>query len=110
MLALIVLIIFGIGLILFTTQNSQIISINFAGYRMSGIPLYVLVLVSLIVGFVVSWLMSLMGVISSAFKIHGKENTIKNDNKKIVDLNKKINQLELENERLKNENKNKGGE
>lgn len=99
--AFIVLIIFGIALILFATQNSQTVSINFAGYHLDRIALYLLVLASLLLGFVVSWLMSLFGNISSAFKIRGKENTIKNANKRIADLNKKVNQLEIENERLK---------
>ena len=110
MFALIVLIVFGVVLILFATQNSQIISINFAGYHLDEVPLYALILASLFLGFAVSWLMNLVGIISSGFKIRGKENTIKNANRQIVDLNKKINQLETDNERLKIKNKKLGGE
>ncbi len=103
MLTLIILVIFGIGVAFFATQNTQTISIVFASYSLSGIPLYLIVLMSLLMGFVVSWILSLVGVISSAFKIRGKESTIKDANKQISELTKSVHQLELENERLKAE-------
>ncbi|PIR80177.1 MAG: hypothetical protein COU25_01415 [Candidatus Levybacteria bacterium CG10_big_fil_rev_8_21_14_0_10_35_13] len=103
MLALIVLFIFGIGIAFFATQNTQAISLTFANYSIHGVPVYIVVLVSLLLGFAVSWIISRVDVISSAFKIHGKESTIKNANKQISELTKKVHQLELENERLKGE-------
>ena len=103
MLALIVLFIFGIGVAFFATQNTQAISITLANYSLTGIPLYLIVLVSLLLGFVICWIISFVDVIASALKIHGKENTIKNANKQIAELTKRVHQLELENERLKAE-------
>lgn len=103
MFALIVLVAFGIGITFFSTQNTQTISITLANYPLTGIPLYIIVLGSLLLGFVVSWLISLVDVISSAFKIHSKESAIKNANKQISELTKRVHQLELENERLKAE-------
>lgn len=103
MLALIILFIFGIGVAFFATQNTQAISITLANYPLTGIPLYLIVLVSLLLGFVVSWIISFVDVIASALKMHGKENTIKNAHKQISELTKRVHQLELENERLKGE-------
>jgi uncharacterized membrane protein YciS (DUF1049 family) len=103
MFALIVLVVFGIGVAFFATQNTQTISITLASYPLNGIPLYLIVLVSLLLGFVVSWIISFVDVISSALKIHGKESTIKNANKQISELTKRAHQLELENEKLKAE-------
>jgi uncharacterized membrane protein YciS (DUF1049 family) len=103
MFALIILVVFGIGVAFFATQNTQAISITLANYPLTGVPLYLIVLGSLLLGFVVSWVISLADVISSALKIHGKENTIKDDKKQISELTKKVHQLELENERLKAE-------
>jgi uncharacterized membrane protein YciS (DUF1049 family) len=103
MLALIILFVLGIGVAYFATQNTQTISITLADYHLNGIPLYLIVLVSLLLGFVVSWIMSLVDVISSALNIHGKESAIKDANKQISELTKKVHQLELENERLKAE-------
>lgn len=103
MFTLIVLVVFGIGVAFFATQNTQTISITLANYPMTGIPLYLIVLGSLLLGFVVSWITNLIDVISSALKIHGKESTIKDANKQISELTKRVHQLELENERLKAE-------
>jgi len=103
MFALIVLFIFGIGVAFFATQNTQAVSLTFANYSLTSIPVYIIVLVSLLLGFAVSWIIGLVDVIASAFKMHGKESTIKNDNKQISELTKKVHQLELENERLKGE-------
>ncbi len=103
MFALIVLFIFGIGVAFFATQNTQAISLTFANYSLSSIPVYIIVLVSLLLGFAVSWIIGLVDVISSAFKMRGKESTIKTGNKQISELTKKVHQLELENERLKGE-------
>lgn len=103
MFALIVLVVFGIGVAFFATQNTQTVSVTLANYPISGIPLYLIVLGSLLLGFVVSWILSFFGVISSALKLHGKESTIKDANKQISELTKRVHQLELENERLKAE-------
>lgn len=103
MFALIVLFIIGIGVAFFATQNTQTISINLANNLLTGIPLYLIVLGSLLLGFVVSWIISFVDVISQALKIHGKESTIKDANKQITELTKRVHQLELENERLKAE-------
>lgn len=103
MFALVVLIAFGIGIALFATQNTQSISVTLLNYPLKSVPLYLIVLGSLLLGFVVSWVISLVDVISSAFKIHGKENKIKDANREISELTKRVHQLELENERLKGE-------
>lgn len=103
MFALIVLFIIGIGVAFFATQNTQTIAINLSSYHFAGIPLYLIVLGSLLLGFVISWIISFVDVISQALKIHRKESTIKGANKLIADLTKRVHQLELENERLKAE-------
>ncbi len=87
----------------FATQNTQAINVTFANTSVPGIPLYIIVLGSLLLGFVVSWIISFFDVIATAFKIHKKENTIKGANKEISALTKRVHQLELENERLRGE-------
>ena len=64
MFALIILVIFGIGVAFFATQNTQAISITVANYPLTGIPLYLIVLGSLLLGFLVSWILSFFDVIS----------------------------------------------
>jgi uncharacterized integral membrane protein len=102
-LALILFIIVGIGVAFFSSQNTQTVSITFANYPLTDVPLYQIVLSFLLIGLFLGWIISFFNVITSAFKIHRKENTIQDAKKQISLLTKKIHQLELENERLKNE-------
>lgn len=101
MFVLVVLVLFGIGGAFFATQNTQTVSITLANYFLRGVPLYLIVLGSLLLGFIVSWLISLVDVVSSAFKNHGKDSALKEAHKQVAELTKRVHQLELENERLK---------
>ncbi len=103
MFVLVVLVLFGIGGAYFATQNTQTASITLANYSYSGIPLYLIALGSLLVGFVVSWLISLVDGVSSYFRIHGKDSALKDAHKEVAELTKRVHQIELENERLRAE-------
>lgn len=101
MLGLIVLV--GVGLVFgyFATQNSINIPINFAGNTIPDLPLYIVIGSALLLGLLISWLISLINSLAVAFKMHGKELTIKDAQKEIVNLENKINELETENTNLK---------
>jgi uncharacterized integral membrane protein len=101
MVSLIILIISGAGFAYFATQNTQYISVNLFHYTIGNIPLYVVVLAALLIGIVICWIISFFGFISTTMKIFGKDNKIKQSSKEIDSLNKKIRDLELENENLK---------
>lgn len=103
MLSLIITVVFGLVIAYFATQNTQPVSISFMQYRLTGIPMYVIVLVALILGTFVSWLISMVGSISSFLTIHGKNKKISESKQAATDLTKRVHQLELENERLKTE-------
>lgn len=103
MFTLIVVLIFGTGVAFFATQNAQQVSVTLANYQLTGVPMYVVVLVSLLLGISISWIISLVGSIFSTLAIHGKDTKIKESKKEIADLIKRIHQLELENEKLKAE-------
>lgn len=103
MLTLIVVLIFGIGVAFFATQNAQQVSVTLANYELTSVPMYVVVLASLLLGISTAWIISLVGSISSTLTIHGKDTKIKESKKEIADLIKRIHQLELENEKLKAE-------
>lgn len=100
MAGLIVIVALGAVIAYFATQNTSPVSISIVGYLLT-VPLYSVVVGSLLVGFLVSWIFSLVDSLSSFLKIHGKESKIKKDQKEIEDLKKRIHDLELENENLK---------
>lgn len=84
----------------FATQNTQNITITLASY-VTSLPLYIVIGATLLIGLSFSWLISLLDSFSVAMKIRGKESTIKDAKKTIQDLTKQVNQLEIENAKLK---------
>lgn len=85
----------------FATQNTQDISITLAGSEILGLPLYLVIGVTLVLGLSFSWLVSLLDSFSTTLKMRGKESTIKDANKTIQELTKQVNDLEIENANLK---------
>jgi hypothetical protein len=72
-----------------------------AGYSYDSMPLYLVILGSLLFGFLIAGVLSSINSMFSAFKIMGKNNTINSSQKEIESLKEKIHQLELENVELK---------
>ena len=105
MLALFLFVVFGLGMALFATQNTGLVHLTIGGFLFSGIPIYVIVLASLLVGILVSWLISLVNSFSTSFTIHGKESQIRRAQHTIEELRQDKTALEKENIRLKGETK-----
>jgi len=101
MFALIILVVFGLGMAYFATQNTVPTSIYIADYRFGGIPLYIIVIGSLLLGIFISWIISVAGAFSSILTIYGKNSKIKNADKTIDELKEKKHELEVENAGLK---------
>lgn len=79
----------------------------FIGYTIENVPLYLVILGSLLLGFLIAGVLSSITSMFSAFKIMGKDNTINSSQKEIESLKEKIHQLELEKAQLKTSNSNK---
>lgn len=103
MATLIVTVLFGLLIAYFATQNTGDISLNFLNYTLPGIPTYIVVVGGLLVGLLLSWIISLVNGIGTSFTLRGKENKIKDYGKENAELLKLNHQLELENTRLKAE-------
>ena len=101
MFTFILLLILALAFGYFATQNTLSIPITLANYKLPNVPLYIVIGVTLLLGLSFSWLMSLLNSFSTAMKLRGKDNTIKGSEKTINDLTKQVNQLEIENARLK---------
>lgn len=101
MLALILLVAFGLGMAFFATQNTGLVHIKAFGYLISGVPMYVIVIGSLLLGVFISWLISLIDSITSTLTIHGKNSALQNANKTIADLKREKHELEIENAKLR---------
>lgn len=85
----------------FATQNTGGVNIVLASRSISSIPVYLVVIGSMLIGFLVSWFISLFDSLSSILKIRGKNSAINNANNKISELEKRNNELQIENSNLK---------
>ncbi|MDO8618778.1 MAG: lipopolysaccharide assembly protein LapA domain-containing protein [Candidatus Daviesbacteria bacterium] len=105
MATLIVTVLFGLIIAYFAIQNTGAISLNFLNYTVPSIPTYIVVVGALLVGLLLSWIISLVKDITTGFTIRGKESKIKDYGKENTELLKLNHQLELENARLMAETK-----
>ena len=87
----------------FSTQNTAGVVLHVGTITWRNIPLYLVILGSLLIGIVISWLISLVDVLSSKLTLLGKDSTIKQTKQTIADLTKEVHQLELENTKLESE-------
>ena len=102
MLVVIFTIIFAIGVAFFATLNTSLVNINIPGYNIS-VPLYLVVLISILLGFIFAWLLHLMNAFTSLFALRGKNKMIKKEKMVNTELTKKVDDLEIKNAKLENE-------
>jgi len=103
MLTFIVLLISGLIIAFFAGQNTTPVTILLSRYQLPTLPLYMVIIGAMLIGFIISWVVSLIEGMFQVFVLRGKENIIKEDKKKFDGLNERIHELELENARLKRE-------
>ena len=101
MLVLILLLVVGSILVYISKYNFMPVSVNLGPYVLSNIPLFYVIVGSLLIGLVLSYVFYLVKAISTSFTLRGKDNEIKKDKGEVLELTKRVHQLELENEKLK---------
>lgn len=100
MFVLILLLIVGSVLVYISKYNFMPVSVNLGLYTFSDIPLFFVIVGSLVAGLVLSYLVFLVKSISTSFALRGKDKEIKKNKDEVLELTKRIHQLELENEKL----------
>lgn len=101
MFALIIMVLFGLGVAVFATQNTNNVTMHVANYQMGGIPLYAVVVGSILLGIFISWLISIVNAIGTTIEMHGKNSALRASQGTIDHLEKRVHELEIENARLK---------
>ncbi len=84
----------------FATQNTQLVTLQFANYTVNPLPIYIVMGISLLIGLLFSWLVSLIDSFFISRKLRGKEGVIKESKQTIHELTKEINRLKIENAKL----------
>lgn len=101
MLNIIILLMAGSVFAYISKDNLIPVTLNVANYTFAGIPLFYVIVGSLLVGLVLSYIVQIIGSIAPAFVLRGNKKEIKSSQEEILELTKRIHQLELENEKLK---------
>lgn len=101
MLVLILLLVVGSILVYISQFNFMLVSVNLGLYTFSGVPLFYVIVASVVIGLVLSYVIYLVREISTSFAMRGKDNEIKENKDEALELTKRVHQLELENEKLK---------
>lgn len=104
MLAIIFTIIFAIVVAFFATQNTATVVINVYHNNFS-VPLYFVVLVSILLGFIFAWLLHLMNAFTALFALRGKDRVINKEKKTNKELANRVRELEIEKTKLETEKK-----
>lgn len=102
MLTLILLLVVSGGMVYLAQGNLMQVTLHVGTYVVNGVPLFYVIIGSMLAGLVLAYLVHLINVIVVAFSMRGKDSKIKQSKKEIAELTKRIHQLELENEKIKN--------
>jgi|SRR3989344_2879800 len=100
MLVIILSLIVGTLLVYISRYNFQPVSVNLGFTVFSGIPLFYIIVGSLVIGLALSYLVSVMQSISTSFILRGKNIEIKKKKDEVLELTKRVHQLEIKNEKL----------
>jgi len=101
MLNIIFLLLAGSVFAYISKANLTPVTLNLAQYTFTDIPLFYVIMGSLLVGLVLSYIVQILGSIANAFVLRGNRKVMKSSQDEILELTKRIHQLELENEKLK---------
>lgn len=100
MLDLILVLVLGSMLVFISRFNFMPVSVNLGFTSFSNVPLFYVIVSSLVLGLVLSYVVYLVHAISTSFTLRGKDKEIKNNKDEVLELTKRVHKLELENEKL----------
>jgi len=102
MLVLILLLVVGSILVYISKFNFGLVSVNLGFYIINNIPLFYVIVGSIVFGLILSYLAYLFHSIFISYTIRSKNHEIKKNKEEVLDLTKQVHQLELEKEKIKN--------
>ena len=102
MLSLIVTILFALAIAYFAIQNTLGVTLVIANNIFNNVPLFSIVIGSVLLGVLLSSVISGLNSLTSYMRLRGKDHVIQEDAKAIHMLQEKVHGLEVENAQLKN--------
>lgn len=95
--------IFGVFFTVFAVQNTDPVALHFGSLVSPRLPLYVIILGSLLAGVITAWLFAAIDNITTYFLLNKKEKTIRELKKMTTSLTRRVHQLEVEKDNAENE-------
>ena len=102
MITLILIILAGGAFVYLAQNNLSPVTLHIGSTVISNLPLFYVIIGSLLTGLIVAYLIHLVNSIFISLSIHGKDSKIKQAKNEIAELTKHVHKLELENEKLRN--------
>ncbi len=100
MLSLIVVMLFALAVAYFAIQNTIGVTLVVANNVIANVPLYFVIISSIVLGVLLSSIISGMNSLEAYQKLRGKEKVIAHDQEEIHALQDKVQSLETENAQL----------
>jgi uncharacterized integral membrane protein len=102
MVVLIVGVILGIAIGYFASQNTVPVTLRVGEYVFADMPLYLIIVGSLVIGVFLSWILYLAKIVSSGATSSGKDYVAMRQARRMAaDLEQRLQKLEAENVRLR---------
>lgn len=99
-MAVISTLISGLVFSYFAAQNTFRLEIKFGPYTFVDVPLYAVILISLCIGVLITYIPHLIGSLLTKYQIQKKERQVDKLEISNTDLKRQIKHLEIENKRL----------
>jgi uncharacterized membrane protein (UPF0182 family) len=100
MLVIILSLVIGSMLVYISKYNFMPVSLNLGFYIFNNVPLFYVIVGSLLVGLVLSYLAYLVNSITNSFVLRGKDGEIRKNKAEVLELTRRVHQLEIKNEKL----------
>lgn len=101
MLTIIITLLISLILAFIATQNATLVTLHLGDTTLSNIPLFFVVLASILIGFLVASVITVINLIKSKLTIRGQSGQLKKTYKTVEELQGRVVELEEENVTLK---------
>lgn len=103
MRTIIITLLLSIIIAFLATQNSTLVTLNLGSTTLSNIPLFFVVLASILVGFLVASISTVVNMIKSKLTILGQKGQLKKTYKTVDELQGRVEELEDQNLTLRDQ-------
>lgn len=93
----------GIFFSIFATQNTGLVNLNFIGYTIPNIPIYLAILIPVFLTLLLGWFIQFIRSISTRMAGSSQKSKINELKKELGEVTKDLHKNELENAKFKNE-------